>query len=359
MRHRRAFQALSAVCLLAAAWVVLPLMATADEPVETGWWDRNNGGNVEGAPVTSPRGPDVPEGGLLVAADPSGPAGVSALRFNAAVETSSTLTLVPAEGLPALQPPVILACPQSSEWLAADNGLWFTRPEPDCDAARVVGNVEDGAMTWSLTPDFKLAGQPYISVILVPAEDPQLFRVAFEAPGKDSLTAPVDLTGTTTSTTEPPPVTTTSTAPPTTQPTVVAGADDEKTFGGPAVASPGSGSGSGRVPAVDTAPPPPAPPPPAANREIASGPVPQIPASNSTPERMGAAFLLLLLGAAAFLASTGRLPALAGVGAGTPAASRASFDDDETVEVEVTPAVDQGQGVGRFVRPRDGAPPPL
>lgn len=329
MMRRRLQRGLAMVCVLAAGWLVSPLIAGADEPVETGWWSRENGGNAVGPPITVPRPPDVPEGGLLVANDVAGPAAISALRFRATVATSSTLTLVSTDPLSALNPPEIVACVQASGWGATDHGEWFSAPDADCEPASVVGTVGEGFVAWSLSPAFKRGDRPFIEVVLVPGEDATPFRVSFEAPGADALTAPVDLaTPTTTAPPAPPP----TVATPTTEPV--------KQFGGSqvAAASPPSTSPPTTAPPVQATPPP--------QDEVASGPVTPASATDTAGERILAAVLLGVLGLSLWAASGDRermLVLLAGV---PVIGNRVRGSDDE----------ERVGGVGRFSRPREEPP---
>lgn len=277
----RTTRALAVGCLIAAAWVALPLVAAADAPRDTGWWSRENGGNPVGPPVTVPRPPDVPEGGLLVARDLTGESAISALRFRADVETATKLTLTASEGLSALAQPAILACPQASGWGAVDHGLWGTRPDADCDRVKVLGAIDGDTMTWSLPRTFKREERPFVEIILVPAANATPFRTAFDQPDADALTAPVDLVVSTTTTLPPPPppptVVTTTTEPP-------------KQFGGPQF--------------VASSPPPTTPPTttpptttPPRSGEVATGPLVPAGAPDSTGERVAAAVLLVLIAA--------------------------------------------------------------
>ncbi len=329
MMRRRLQRGLAMVCVLAAGWLVSPLIAGADEPVDTGWWSRGNGGNPVGPPVTVPRPPDVPEGGLLVANDVAGPSAVSALRFQAHVATTSTLTLVSTDPFSALNPPGIVACAQASGWGATDHGEWFSAPDADCDTASIAGTVGESSITWTLPPSFKRGDRPFIEVILVPAEDATPFRVPFEAPGADALSAPVDLAAPTTTMPAAPPLTV---ATPTTEPA--------KQFGGPqvAAASPPSTSPPTTAPSAQAAPP--------AQDEVASGPVTPASATDTTGERILAATLLGVLALSLWIASGDRERMSALLAAVPVVGGRTRGSDDE----------DRVGGIGRFSRPRDDPP---
>lgn len=330
MIRRRVLRATAVVCVLAAGWLVSPLIAGADEPVETGWWSRENGGNPVGPPITVPRPPDVPEGGLLVANDVAGPAAISALRFRATVATSSTLTLVATDPFSALNPPEIVACVQASGWGATDHGEWFSAPDAGCETASVAGTVGEESITWRLSAAFKRGDRPFIEVVLVPGEDATPFRVSFEAPGADALTAPVDLATPTTTT---PPVPPPAIATPTTEPV--------KQFGGPQVAAASPPSTSSPP---TTAPPVQATPPP--QDEVASGPVTPASATDTAGERILAAVLLGVLGLSLWAASGDRERMMGLLAAVPVVGGRVRGSDDE----------ERVGGVGRFSRPREDPP---
>lgn len=329
MIRRRLLRAVAVACVLAAGWLVSPLIAGADEPVETGWWSRENGGNPVGPPITVPRPPDVPEGGLLVANDVAGPTAISALRFRADVATASTLKLVSTDPFSALNPPEIVACVQASGWGATDHGEWFSAPDADCETASVAGAVGEESITWSLSSAFKRGDRPFIEVVLVPAEDATPFRVPFDLPGADALTAPVGLA---TPTTAMPPAPPPTIATPTTEPV--------KQFGGPqvAAASPPSTSSPTTAPPVQATPPP--------QDEVASGPITPAPATDTTGERILAAALLGVVGLSLWAASGDRERMLSLLAAVPVIGSRVRGSDDE----------ERVGGVGRFSRPREDPP---
>lgn len=334
MIRRRVLRSLATACVLGTAVVVTPLIAGAKEPVEAGWWSRENGGNPVGPPITVPRPPDVPEGGLLVATDMAGPSAISALRFRAGVATESTLTLTTAEALPLLNPPEILACAQGSGWGATDHGTWFSAPDADCDAARVVGDVGEGSITWRLPATFKRSDRPFIELVLVPAEDATPFRVPFEAPGADVLTAPIDLTAPTT-TVAPPSL-------PVVEPGSASGLDvqpADRQLGRPGAAATAPPS----TPST-TAPPALAAPPP--QDEVASGPVVTASATDTTGERVLAGALLAVVGISLWIAAGDRERTLARL-ARVPVVGGRVRNPDE---------VERVGGVGRFTRPRHDPP---
>jgi hypothetical protein len=176
----RARRILSAV-VVAAAVVGGAAGAGADAPTETGWWSRLNPGLPIGPPV-----PTVPEGGLFVANDPTGPSAVSALRFSAADGTPGTLRLRFAST--PVGTPKIVACRVTGAWQPAVNGPMSQAPSYDC-ADAVAGSVgADGVtVTWELPGSFATLGA--VDVALVPAPDAGSFQAPFSKPSPDAFTS--------------------------------------------------------------------------------------------------------------------------------------------------------------------------
>lgn len=121
----------------AVVWGAAPAVAAEGDPV-TGYWTRTN----TGLPVPVQRPDPVPEGGTWVAADPSGPISVSALRAGLAdglVAVELRLTVAEAVGVPAVQ-----ACPSDDRWVPEQGGRIEGAPTADCSApldAKVDGDV--------------------------------------------------------------------------------------------------------------------------------------------------------------------------------------------------------------------------
>jgi hypothetical protein len=162
--------------------------ATAEVSLDRhGWWYKARQQPVSGLLPVPVLAPTVPEGGLYVANDPTGPLGVSAARFHAPGAGGGTLTLTIAPGSnPSAE--LILACPTQSEWGAAQGGDWEARPAADCDAAGVEGRLsEDGTqISWELHEAHK-KGDAF-DVVLTPAPDtPTPFQISFEQPTAQAL----------------------------------------------------------------------------------------------------------------------------------------------------------------------------
>ncbi len=297
-------------------------------PSYFGWWYKLNT-----APIGSsaPLPPDTPPGGLYLAADPTGPAAVSALHFNGTGAGDATLTLAAATGS-TYTPATILACPVSSTWNPATGGGWDVQPKADCaKAGGGVKGVADGSgasMSWKLGPAFQPDAASY-DVVLLP-QGPVPFRVAVPLPDANTLDAPVAPA----IAPEPEPE-----APPVEAPV-------------PAPVDVGSSVGSSPSP-VATLPTPARrrPAPRVAAGSVGATNARALKAPDSRMQRMMAAMALALLGAALwwFGGAEQRGPRLLGsLGGGSgPEAGAAP-----------APALVVG-GIGRFARPRVGRPQPL
>lgn len=243
--RRGALRLLAVSCLLVAALItLLPGGSAAQEPSVVGWWHRDvplsgdpgsdaasEAATVHaqsaGRPVVarlpgSPRSrsqvppppqlppaplpttpPEVtvpdpgadlptpsqaPEGGLLVAGDPSGARAMAALRFDAPDAGGAVLRLVISAG--STPSPGVQACPALSDWLPGPDQPWAHRPAHDCDRVASSSSLSaDGtSMEWALPDTFKPADSPHYDVILVPiSADGTPFQVAFDAPGPDAF----------------------------------------------------------------------------------------------------------------------------------------------------------------------------
>jgi hypothetical protein len=153
------------------------------------WWVGRTGGPV---PLQLDPAPAVPEGGLYVAADPSGPSAVSAVRIRLepdAADPVLTLDVSDTIGTPALD-----ACVATAAWTPADGGVWDQRPPSDC-SRKVAGAVSaDGSkVSFALA---SLVDDATIDVVLVPAAPAEdtpaaAFSTAFEPLKAESVsTAP-------------------------------------------------------------------------------------------------------------------------------------------------------------------------
>lgn len=326
-----------AVTLALGGWLARP--AGADAPTETGWWSKLNPGLPLPVPV-----PTVPEGGLYVANDPSGPTAVSALRYAAADGTPGTLTLQFASAPTGT--PAIAACRVTSAWAATVNGPMSQAPSYDC-AEAVTGTIgADGVtVTWNLPASFATLGS--IDIALVPAPGAGPFQAPFARPSPASFVPGAA------------PVPEAESPSPATQDVGEASSGELPLESAPSFELPTS-SGS-----LDL-PPPPSPPPPstavgspaARGGQLALSPLPQIAAPAGTSRSDQAlGFSLLAAIAATLWVLAGRpsrepRPIGGARPAGVPAASARTargrrVGSDQRVRIG---------GIGRFARPRTTLP---
>jgi hypothetical protein len=142
------------------------------------WWVGRAGGPV---PLQLDPAPSVPEGGLYVAVDPSGPSAVSAVRIRLepdAADPVLTLDVSDSIGSPAVD-----ACVATVAWTPVDGGVWDQRPKWDC-ARKVAGAVSADGSTVSFALA-SLVDDATIDVVLVPAAPAEdtpatAFSTAFE-----------------------------------------------------------------------------------------------------------------------------------------------------------------------------------
>ena len=243
---RRRITRILALVLMLTSFVVgfLPAPSSAEAPQATGWWSRRLPfqGDVEGqsarqpvrytpaaspqqlpdppvpVPTTVPGGgpvttlplpvpvpplpkppvtlpeedtgnpnPTVPEGGLWVANDPTGPVALSALRYRGDIG-AGTLTLRFAPGSTTVGP--VVACPALSSFSPGPNGAWADRPAHDCDRLALGGRltVDRTGLEFTIPQGFLPFGQRVLDIVILPSPssgDP--FSLYFEAPDADSL----------------------------------------------------------------------------------------------------------------------------------------------------------------------------
>ena len=173
------------------AWVST---ATADAPMQAGWWFKLNAVAAPEAPaapvpvpveVTASKPPTVPEGGLYVANDPSGPAAVAAVQLAADEGGTGTFTLKGADG--GTGEPLIVACPSVGVWTAAEGGAWDEKPDWDCDAGKILGSVaDDGTITFALDGSVAAPGGGFDIVLLPDPDSGTPFQTPFEPPADDA-----------------------------------------------------------------------------------------------------------------------------------------------------------------------------
>lgn len=144
--------------VMGVLWLLAAPGARAEARTEQGWWSKLRQG---GLPIPAPL--DAPSDGLYVAADPSGPAAISALRIPATAPGTLTLTLARA-GAPSI---TIVARPALSKWTPVQNGDWAKAPSSDATVGVTGKASPDGStMTWVLPAAFSSADGT-VDIVLV------------------------------------------------------------------------------------------------------------------------------------------------------------------------------------------------
>lgn len=287
-------------------------------------------------PAAPPR-PDVPEGSLLVEGTPTGATAVAAITYTLLEgESSPILTVTPSSSSNVPPDAVILACRAAIDWEvpATSPGPWADKPLVDCGRS-VSGIIAEGTITFPLAP---IVSGSELDVVLVPGTTGETtpagaigstFSLSFDAAEGAALSS--------------------------TTPTTPGPSTEGSSFTPAPSSSPSFSTG---IPAFT----PPESPivAPALEPQEQAPTVPDQPMLTAAPivaednTAQGVAFLILLAGAA-----------LAGLAYLTP-----DRDEDGTVGLgrfkrpipqhalaPVGPPVEGG--LGRFARPRTGAPPAL
>lgn len=132
---------------LAVGLPFVALPAGAAELAATGWWWRVQGDG----PVSLPRPPFVPEGGLMVQQAPSGAMAVAAVRAADVPDgAKASLTLRVADASQGLADGLVVACAATAAWAGGDAQPWSKAPTADCSTPAPGDVAADGA-TVSLT----------------------------------------------------------------------------------------------------------------------------------------------------------------------------------------------------------------
>lgn len=249
MTRRRITRVLALLCLSVSVLVgLLPAPSSAEAPQATGWWSRRlpfqgevegqsarqpvrfrsaatpqqelpvpttlpGGGTIPGGgpvttiplpvppptipppPVTLPddqgpgtENPTVPEGGLWVANDSTGPSALSALRYRGDIGTAElTLRFAPGSTTPG---PVVV-CPALSEFEAGPSQAWPDRPAHDCQRLQLSGrlNIDGTGLLFTIPQSFSAFGERTLDIVVLPSPSSgDVFSLYFEKPGPDSLT---------------------------------------------------------------------------------------------------------------------------------------------------------------------------
>jgi hypothetical protein len=337
-----------ALVAIGAALVAVPTGADAASTVKSGWWYRASDPDsaipqaaqppvpVPDAPVAPPAPPTVAEGHLLVEGTLEGATAVAAITYSLSEgETSPVLTIMPSESSGVPPEAVILACRAAVDWTApeANPGRWQDKPLVDC--GRSVNGIigEDGTITFALQP---LVSGTEADIVLVPgvvSETPagrvgSAFSLSFDA----AAGAVIQSSGGSST------ATTAFSAP--TSPTG-SGSSFTAPSGGGSFSAPSAPVVQPALEPQEQAPVVPSQPQLAAKPAVAE---------DDTAQAVG--FIIMVIGA--LLAGLAYLtPARAETGTVGLGRFRKPVPADATVVEPV-----EG-GLGRFARPRVGAPPSL
>jgi ABC-type branched-subunit amino acid transport system ATPase component/ABC-type branched-subunit amino acid transport system permease subunit len=169
--------------VLALGVLVVLLLAPAsraDAPAQQGWWNKLRQGGV---PAPAP--PDAPADGLYVAADPTGPLALAAVRFRADVPGSLTLHMAPNQTAPGT---AVSISPATKDWKAVQNGDWTAAPTFNA-AVSIAGrpSTDGSSITWPLPESFPTTGGVIDVVLVEQGSGPA--TTAFGKPGADAYTS--------------------------------------------------------------------------------------------------------------------------------------------------------------------------
>lgn len=333
-----------------AAWALaiapmLPTFGAADAGATLdaqGWWNKTQALPVQGDPTglglttvpTVPAPATVPEDGLYVANDSSGPTAIAAVRYLLDGQGGGTLELDLVSGSTLTGTEAITACPMQGGFTPVQNGHWGSKPAYDPAACIVVGapNAEKTAFTFDVPATFASALGD-VSILIAPQPGSATpFSLSFSKPSDDSFTV----------TTQVQSQTPFAAPPPAYQP-------------GSAVYAPPAASGSFAPPATPTAPTTVAP------DQASGGVAAAVPAAltaglaeeGSRTAQYAAVAMLLAIGAAFWwLASQPqRVPRLLG--------SVGGANQRAAALVTVPARSGRARGVGRFARHRDAPARPI
>jgi hypothetical protein len=185
MRRAGIVGAASVALFGAVAGFAATVAFAAPLPPDVGWWWVGRAGGP--VPMQIDPAPEVPEDGFYVAADPSGPSAVSAIRIRLEPDANDpvlTIDVSDTIGTPALD-----ACVATAAWTPVDGGVWDQRPPSDC-TLKVPGAVSaDGSkVSFALAP---LVDDGTIDIVLVPAAPaegtPAVFSTAFDPLADDAI----------------------------------------------------------------------------------------------------------------------------------------------------------------------------
>lgn len=224
--------------------------ASADEPLQQGWWTASNPGGLPAAPAPLP--PDVPADGLLVQGGPSAPTAFAAVVYsfdNGATVGQLTLTVArPSATTPAA---ALQVCPLNSpDILGEQGGPMSDAPTYDC-SNKATAQPDASGDNYKFTVT-NLVAQGSLAVAIL-AVDPTT-RVVLTKPGTSSLEVTAPASSAPSSSDD----FSTTTEPPATQNAVPAPAPAPNTaaLSAPSASGPSAPAATGAAPAPEVAPSP-------------------------------------------------------------------------------------------------------
>ena len=189
---RRRVAVLVAALAVAAGWFVVTAPAgNTVGSLETAWWWQG-----ETATGAVPPPPTVPDGGLWVSSNASGPQSISGVRVTLSDgEAAPTLVLDVHQSVP---PTVgeLVAYPTSAQWSAGPSQAWSSKPAYDANGVHASGAMSTDGMHVTFDLSGLVTGEA-LSVVIAPAPAaapppaplpspppaPPTFDVSFEKPG--------------------------------------------------------------------------------------------------------------------------------------------------------------------------------
>jgi hypothetical protein len=145
--------------------------ASAVSGLESGWWWRLQDGTG-----TVPAPPTVDPGSMWLAADPTGPLAMAAIRFTMAENEAAPIITLDVDRTTNPTAVSLLACLATEQWEVATAGAWSARPKYDCSAGSVAGafSLDDTKVQFDLGT---IATTRTIDVVLLTGTAPPLAAV--------------------------------------------------------------------------------------------------------------------------------------------------------------------------------------
>ncbi len=345
----RIWRLLSAAIVLLTTLVVAGGTASAAELKESSWWWR---GNTGPAPVPPPTA--VAPGGLMVTGTPDGASAIAALHFVLGEgESTPSLTLTVADnGDQGGAQAVMAACLAGSAWAGSEQGgPWESKPNVACQAGSVQGVRAEDGKTWTFALAPLVVGRD-VNIVITPgtiapgAPVGSTFSLTFNPPSSTSLATTPGSSASSSLTPD------AAAALPT--------ADSQSSIAVPSV-----DLGTSTAAPIDLGAPLPAasaftPSLPESSQGLtATAPLLRERTAANVPQptdggRGSAAAVLVLLAGIAIAVRLYRLPTPAPRRLGPLASAIPRVPAVAVATADASPG-----GLGRFARPRSGAPPPL